>query len=52
MTLILRHISLSGVVSFCYTPEEFEKGRGSFTVIGEAWREGIELIPADGEVNG
>ena len=49
MIFVIRHITVSGVEAFCYTPEQFEKGRDTFTVIGEAWREGVDLIPAGSE---
>ena len=43
---LLLAISVIGVEMFCYTPEEFEKGRDGFGVIGVALEEGVELIPA------
>ncbi len=43
---LLLSLPVSDVEMFCYTPEEFEKGKGGFGVIWAACREGIELIPA------
>ena len=52
VTRLLRDLSVSDVELFCYTPEEFEKGKGSFRPICEAGREGIELIRAESNSNG
>ena len=41
---LLLAISVSSVEMFCYTPDEFEKGRDGFGIIGVAFREGINLI--------
>lgn len=42
---VLGELPVLGVEPFCYTPEEFEKGRDGFGIVGVALQEGIDLIP-------
>ena len=42
---LLLDLSVRNVELFCYMPDEFEEGRDGFGVVGQAVREGIDLLP-------